>query len=598
MAGLIPPTTLDQIRAASDIVDVIGAALPLKRAGTNFVALCPFHKEKSPSFNVNPQKQIFYCFGCHKGGDVFAFVRDYENLSFIEAVRRLAERAHIPLVMENNPAADQQQFVKETLLNIHEQITQRWQSALANEASGQIARDYLAKRGVSEEAVKLFRLGYAPEEWDDTVNWAKSKGFDLALVEKAGLVVKKEETGRHYDRFRGRLMFPICDEQGRVIGFSGRILSGDEKIAKYVNSPETPIFTKGKVFFGLDKSKRALLDAGRVIICEGQLDLIACYMAGIKNVVAPQGTALTGAHTRILKRYVPEVVLCFDSDNAGQNAAIRSLDDLLASGLAIRVATVPAPHDPDSYIKEFGGPAMQAVLDRAESFFEFYLTRLCKLNDITSDRGRMAVVAAMSEAVRKAANDVLTDSCVQRTAQRLGLSPDSVRKEFKKVPTQKFTPASEEEPIFDEATPAVTPPSTVEFWLLKLVFLGDEQIDQVAALVQLDWVTHPQVNQLVARRLRDHAEGRWNGAAALLSELEDESQRTLLASALADPRPIANFDQELKDVLVRLRNQFIDRQLTDVMQRMNAPDTSEEEKWRLMQDQLQLRNWKRQPLVA
>jgi len=357
MPGLISPTTLEQIRAASDIVEVISGYLPLKRAGANFVALCPFHKEKTPSFNVNPHKQFFHCFGCHKGGDVFAFVREYENIGFMDAVRRLAERAHIPLEWEKDAAGQPVRHLKDTLLQIHEQITLRWQHALANDAAGQIAREYLAKRGVSEEAVKLFRLGCAPDKWDDTVNWAKSKGYDLALVEQAGLILRKEGTDHYYDRFRGRLIFPICDEQGRVIGFSGRVLSGDEKTAKYVNSPETPIFTKGKVIFGLDKSKRALLDSQRAIICEGQLDLIACFMAGVQNVVAPQGTALTADHTRILKRYVDEVVLCFDSDTAGQAAAVRSLDILLASGLAIRVATVPAPHDPDSFIKEHGGAA-------------------------------------------------------------------------------------------------------------------------------------------------------------------------------------------------------------------------------------------------
>src|SRR5215212_2115234 len=215
MAGLISPATLEQIRAASDIVDVLGAYLPLKRAGANFVTLCPFHREKSPSFNVNPHRQIFHCFGCHKGGDVFTFVREYESISFVEAVRRLAERAHIALEFENTPGQQQARFLKETLWQVHEQITQRWQGVLSNDAAGQIARDYLHQRGVSDEAVKLFRLGYAPEAWDDTVNWARSKGHDTGMMEQSGLVIKKEETDRYYDRFRGRLMFPICDEQGR-----------------------------------------------------------------------------------------------------------------------------------------------------------------------------------------------------------------------------------------------------------------------------------------------------------------------------------------------------------------------------------------------
>src|SRR3984957_12572464 len=433
MAGLFSISTLEQVRAASDIVDVIGSYVPLKRAGANFTALCPFHKEKSPSFNVNPHKQIFHCFGCHKGGDVFTFVKEYENIPFPDAVRRLADRAKIPIEMDNSPGVQQSRHIKDTLLQIHEQITQRWQNALANEAAGQAARDYLAKRGVSAEAVKLFRLGAAPEVWDDTVNWAKSKGYELPLVEKAGLIIRKEETGNYYDRFRGRLMFPICDEQGRVIGFSGRILSGDEKIAKYVNSPETAIFTKSKIFFGLDKSKRAILDAGYAIICEGQLDLIACFMSGVQNIVAPQGTAFTDQHARIIKRYANEVVLCFDSDNAGQNAIVRSLDHLLASGLAVRVAVVPAPHDPDSFIKANGGEAYRELIQKAEGFFDYYLNRLCATNDIASDKGRLVVLRSMAESVHKTGNVVLVDTYAQKTALQLGVSPEAVRAEFAKA---------------------------------------------------------------------------------------------------------------------------------------------------------------------
>src|SRR5712675_1983589 len=410
MAGFFSTSTLDQVRSASDIVDVIGSYVPLKRAGANFVALCPFHKEKSPSFNVNPGRQIFHCFGCHKGGDVFTFVKEYENIGFVDAVRRLAERAKIPLELDQNPAEQQSRHLKDELLAIHEQITQRWQNALANEAGGQSARDYLAKRGVSEEAIKLFRLGAAPDAWDDTVNWAKSKNYELPLVEKAGLIIQKSEADRYYDRFRGRLMFPICDEQGRVVGFSGRVLSGDEKTAKYVNSPETPIFIKSKVFFGLDKSKRPLLDAESAIICEGQLDLIACFMAGVQNIVAPQGTAFTDQHARIIKRYAAEVVLCFDSDEAGQNAAVRSLDHLLASGLAVRVAVVPAPHDPDSFIKQFGGDKFQELVKNAEGFFDYYLNRLCKQNETASDKGRLTVLRSMAEAIQKTGNRVMIDT--------------------------------------------------------------------------------------------------------------------------------------------------------------------------------------------
>ena len=225
-------------------------------------------------------------------------------------------------------------------------------------------------------------------------------------------------------------MFPICDEQGRVIGFSGRILSGDEKTAKYVNSPETPIFTKSKVFFGLDKSKRAHPRRRFAIVCEGQLDLIACFMAGVQNIVAPQGTAFTDQHARIIKRYADEVVLCFDSDDAGQNATVRSLDHLLASGLAVRVAVVPAPHDPDSFIKANGGEAFRKLVESADGFFDYYLNRLCAHERRDQDKGRLAILRDMAEAVHKTGNAVLIDKYAQKTALRLGVSAEAVRAEF------------------------------------------------------------------------------------------------------------------------------------------------------------------------
>ena len=601
MAGFFSPATLEQIRSASDIVDVIGSYIPLKRAGANFTALCPFHKEKTPSFNVSPQRQMFRCFGCNKGGDVFTFVKEYENIEFPDAVRRLAERAKIPLEMDNNPVQQQSRHIKDALLQIHEQITQRWQNALATEASGQPARDYLASRGVSAEAVKLFRLGYAPDLWDDTVNWAKSKGHDLALVEQGGLILRKEGAESHYDRFRGRLIFPICDEQGRVIGFSGRVLDPEAKTAKYVNSPETPIFTKGKVFFGLDKSKRALLDAQSAIVCEGQLDLIACYMAGVQNIVAPQGTALTADHARILKRYVDEVVLCFDSDNAGQNAAVRSLDSLLASGLAIRVAVVPAPHDPDSYIKESGGAAFKQLIERADGFFDYYLNRLCATNDLAADKGRIEVLQQMAGAVHKTGNAMLVDKYAQKTALRLGVAPEAVRSEFKKASRAKPTHVADiEEPGLvpgDSPAAEMPRPTAPEFWLLKLLLLHDDTAHWLHTHLDLNWVQHAHVREIVSLCLSAHTGGNWQGVAAFLHECPAGEIHNLITEAVMENRPIANPQQQLIDIVLRLRNQFIDRQLSALTQRANQPGTAEHEHLDSIREQQALRQLKKQPLA-
>ena len=242
MAGRISQSTIEQIRAASDIVEVIGSYFPLKRAGGNHVALCPFHKENSPSFNVNPQRQIYHCFGCHASGDVFKFVQEYEHVEFIEAVERLAERAGIVLEFDQNPQAERSRRKKDLLLHVHAELAKRWHGVLMNEAGGQPARNYLKTRGMTRGAAETFQLGYAPESWEDTVNWAATQKFDLELMEEAGQVANKD--GKRYGRFRGRLMFPIHDEQGRVIGFSGRVLDSEVKAAKYVNSPETLLFHK------------------------------------------------------------------------------------------------------------------------------------------------------------------------------------------------------------------------------------------------------------------------------------------------------------------------------------------------------------------
>jgi DNA primase len=601
MGGFFSPATLEQVRAASDIVDVIGAAVPLKRAGANFVALCPFHKEKSPSFNVNPSKQIFHCFGCHKGGDVFTFVKEYENIDFPDAVRRLAERARIPIETDASGDQSQTRHIKDQLLQIHEQITQRWQTALASDPGAQIARDYLAKRGVAQEAIDLFRIGYASDAWDDTVNWSKSKHFEMAQMVQSGLVVQKEGADHYYDRFRGRLIFPICDEQGRVIGFSGRILSGDEKTAKYVNSPESPIFTKGKVMFGLDKSKRSLLDKKSAIVCEGQLDLIACFMAGVTNVVAPQGTALTSDHARILKRYVEEVVLCFDSDNAGQNAAVRSLDSLLAAGLAIRVATVPAPHDPDSFIKEFGGPAYAELIDHAAGFFDYYLDRLCAQNEVASDRGRRAVVKSMSEAVHKAGSDVLLDTYAQKTALRLGVASQAVRNEFSKSPGKAIVESDESEGA--ETAPQMPRPSQSESYLLRFLFESDEHVEWIAAHLEITWVSHAVVREICLQRIAAEENGSWTTLAGWLSQLDRPEWQSFITELLADGRAIRDIEILLKgsptrDGLVKiLRDKNIEAQVAVLNQRLQDPSLNEEQQREVLTQIQELRFLKKQPLT-
>lgn len=596
MAGLFSESNLDQVRAASDIVDVIGAHLQLKRLGGSFVALCPFHKEKTPSFHVNPSRQIFHCFGCQKGGDVFTFVKEYENVEFAEAVRRLAERAGIVLEADQNPGQARNREIKEILRDIHEQIARHWSSVLASDSKAQIARDYIARRRLEPEAVQLFRIGFAPDAWEDTVQWATAKKYDLAIVEQAGLILKRENAQGYYDRFRGRLIFPICDEQGRVCAFSGRILAEDVKTAKYVNSPETPIFSKRKTFFGLDKSKRAILDARFALVCEGQIDLISCYMAGARNIVAPLGTAFTSEHARILKRFVNEVVLCFDSDKAGQSAAVRVLDDLLSSGLAIRVAIVPAPHDPDSFIKANGGPAFLQLIAQARGFFDFYLDYLCRGNDPASDRGRAAIVKAMGEALLKAGSPVLLDAHAQETALRVGVSVTAIRAEFAKLGSHSRPAPVEPEPVETTDAPEVIRPSAKEFWFLKCLFAEEVDIPWVQAHLDPQWIEHAEARQIVTDFLAAHRESRWNGAASFLSGLESDNARHLLTEALTDRRPIPNARQQLEDLVLWLRKQPMERQVARLTQLLSKPDLTDSQRTNFLEQLTALRLQKQSPL--
>lgn len=442
--SLIPPEVIDQIIAANDVVDVIGSYFPLKRSGPVYKALCPFHQERTPSFTVNPQRQIFKCFGCGAGGSVIRFVQNYENLDFVGAAKKLAERAGIKLEESEMSAEDQARYsMRRRLLALHAEAADFFHWHLMKKPSAQIARDYLKSRGVSGEVAKSWKIGFAPDEWDAMRDFADSRGFNDEELVKSGLVkLRDEENPRSefYDRFRARVMFPICNDTGEVIAFSGRVLEADAKAAKYVNSPETMLFTKGAVLFGLNKSKRALIDAKSAIVCEGQLDLITAFEAGVQNVIAPQGTAFTDKQARILKRFVDEVVLCFDADIAGEKAAERSLASLLAENLVVRVAEMPQGEDPDSMIRGKGPDAFRERITAAKDFFDFQFDRFAARPEFKQPRGKLQAARKLAESISLIREPVLRQTVVQRIAQRLGVSAEEFVK-LLRAPNSKSSEA-------------------------------------------------------------------------------------------------------------------------------------------------------------
>jgi DNA primase len=426
--GTIPSQTIEQVAAANDIVEVIGSYFPLKRAGASFKALCPFHQEKTPSFHVSPQRQTFHCFGCGVGGSVFRFVMDYEHIDFPAAVRKLAARVGVPVVEERSPHGadeDRQHETRRALLQLHAEAAEWFQNNLMKRDVGGAARDYLKNRGIDAAKAKNWQVGYAPSEWDSFLKWALGRGYDRRQILLSGLARAKDESqpgNELYDRFRDRIMFPICNDIGEVIAFSGRVLQSDAEAAKYLNSPETPLFRKGNVLFGLHKSKRALIEAGCAIVCEGQLDLITLFEAGITNVVAPQGTAFTENQGRVLKRFVSEVVLCFDADAAGKKAAERSLEALLQNDLIVRVAEMPPGEDPDSLVRKKGKDDFQERISVARDFFDFWIEREAASTDLNSLAAKMELARSLAQTVAHVHDPLLRGEVVRKVAARLGVA--------------------------------------------------------------------------------------------------------------------------------------------------------------------------------
>jgi DNA primase len=435
--GTIPSQNIEQIAAANDIVEVIGSYFPLKRAGTNFKALCPFHQEKTPSFTVSPQRQTFHCFGCGVGGSVFRFVMDYEHLDFPSAVRKLAARAGIPVIEERGASSDddRQHETRRALLQLHAEATEWFHENLVKGKVGGPARDYLKKRGIDRRIADDWQIGFAPDSWDAFLTWAVDRGYRRPQILQSGLIKPRDENrpdGEAYDRFRGRIMFPIHNDVGEVIAFSGRVLEKEAEGAKYLNSPETPLFRKGRVLFGLHKTKRGLIEANCAIVCEGQLDLITVFEAGISNVVAPQGTAFTENQARILKRFVSEVVLCFDADTAGQKAAERSLDALLQNNLVVRVAEMPAGEDPDSVIRHRGKDEFEKRVAAARDFFDSWIEHETASTNLDSLGAKMQLARKLADTVARVQDPLMRGEVANKVSARIGVA----RSDFERLLTK------------------------------------------------------------------------------------------------------------------------------------------------------------------
>jgi DNA primase len=437
----------EQLKSSIDIVKVAGEYVRLKRLGAtaNYKGLCPFHQEKTPSFNVNQTRQFYKCFGCGVGGDVIKFVQEIEGLSFWESAKMLAERHGVPLPKRSD-YSDVESKQRGALMDMHAIAARLFQDNLRG-PQGAEARAYLAKRGVSQEVIDAFELGYAEPSGQVLTRKLSERSFSAEQMEVSGLVRKRNEDTGYYDNFRGRLMFPIHNESGKVIAFGGRAMN-DEDQPKYLNSPETPIYKKTSVLYNLHRAREAVRRSGRVVLVEGYMDVIGVYAAGVKEVVASCGTALTNGQVRTIHRHADTVVVNFDPDTAGANATEKAIQLLLDEGLHVRVVALDGGLDPDEYCKRNGAEAYRAKLDGASTYFHWLADRARTRFDMKTSDGKVAAFKFLLPAVQKISDKLEQAATVNDLASYLGVDPGLVLDQFKKsaatrrAPVPQATPAS------------------------------------------------------------------------------------------------------------------------------------------------------------
>lgn len=534
---------LDEVRAKSDIVEVVSEYVALKLVGKTHKGLCPFHSEKTPSFTVSREKQLFYCFGCGAGGDVFSFVMKAENASFSEAVKLLAERAGVLLSEEESREAREAREKRRLLYDANEAACKYFQRTLLESSEAAEARVYLRKRGLSTEVVEKFRLGYALASWEGALEALTRSGVSRKALLAAGLVVPGRDRDSCYDRFRARLMFPISDASGRVIGFGGRVL--DESTPKYVNSPETALFTKGRNLYGLHLAKDAIRKDSLAVIVEGYTDAIACHEHGFGNVVASLGTALTKDQVRMVSRYASQVVIAYDADAAGAAATIRGLEILASSGLGVRVATLPSGEDPDSTLRKIGRDALSRALSDARSLLDYRLHVVVSRADRARIDGKVEAAREVARVLAQVESAVERAEYARKAARDLEISEDALAKDvetlvrtarrgdrWRRMPVQDRFGATRHTSLKDDIARSGEMARVLEAekMLLRLMVENGDVLKVVLDQVGVNWFCEPKhvrIAQAIASQSEDERQATEGGAvgtppARVMSRLEGE----------------------------------------------------------------------------
>lgn len=536
--SLIAQQTVQDVLNAAAIQDVVASYFPLKKTGATFKALCPFHEEKTPSFTVNPARQIFKCFGCGKGGNVVSFVMEMDKTDFPGAIELLADRYGITVTRTAGGGGDAEE--QPALLKIHEVAAQFFRRMLESESTGDRARAYLRERGVTAETVERFGLGYAPAEWDALLKRLRAAGFSERFIRRSGLVVEVEQSDRIYDRFRDRLIFPIRNTRGKTIAFGGRQLpEAEAKGGKYINSPETPIFRKSQTLYGAD-----LLDrhTEEVVVVEGYFDVILPHQHGFKGFVAPMGTAFGPDHARIVRRYARRCTLVFDADAAGQAASERGLDLLLEEDLDIGVAALPAGgKDPADVAAAGGAESLRAAIASASEMFDFLLERVAARRDLSRTAEKTAAASEMLERVGRLEDPVRRDLLLRKISARLDLDVASLRAGLKRPSAPSRAPAAEE----PAPRPAADPLQKDACHLIRWMLEQPAAIPHVRERAGDSFGSEEAVRLARAIYALYEESGRAD-SMELQARMQDAASLALLAEAQMLPPPESDLERDLE----------------------------------------------------
>ena len=539
---------INDVRQSNDIVDVISQYVHLKRSGRNFFGLCPFHNEKSPSFSVSPDKQIFHCFGCGVGGNVFSFITQIEGINFVEAVQMLAERANIQLPTLQDNGDSQREELKAKVYKVNEFTAEFYHQNLYK-PQAKMAQEYVKKRQLSNETLKSFKIGFSGK-FDELYQELKKQGFGEREILESGLV-NKNERGQYIDRYRNRLMFPICDARGKVIAFGGRVL--DDSKPKYINSPENVVYSKGRNLFGLNVAKKG--DLKRILIVEGYMDVISLHQRGITNVVAPLGTALTEQQGWLLRKNSEQIILSFDSDEAGLKAKLRALDILQNMGCDLRILQMEGAKDPDEYIIKYGNARFNNLVDKALSIIEFKVKILKKDLNLENTNDKIKFLNEIAKLISNVNNTIEREVYIEKIAKEYDISKEAIYAEvnkliYKNVKTEKVlekpkpvaTHIKREEKVISEAV------KRRENTVIALLLMGDLNIFEILRQNIKVEDFQDEVNKKIAQKLYEEFEKGNSNINAIIDNLEQDEQNQI-TMIMSEDYEITDIEKAIDDVV-------------------------------------------------